>query len=79
MSSLDDVTEEEAMQLIAQLLDQVNIKRSSAIIEGESPDGVAKYLLVEASLVPYDSFEEANAAAALKSDEEGAPPNENLH
>lgn len=77
MSKLDDVTEEEAMQLIAQLLDEVNIKRSSAIIEGETAEGVQKFLLVEASLTPYDSFEEANAAATVK--EEGAPANEQLH
>ena len=74
---MDDVTEEEAMQLIAQLLDQVNLKRSSAIIEGSTTDGSTKYLLVEASLVPFDSFEEANAAASIK--DEGVPPNENLH
>lgn len=72
---MPDVTEEEAMQLIAQLLDEVNVKRSSAIIEGNTTDGDKKFLLVEASLTSHDSLEEATEAATLK----GVPTNEKLH
>lgn len=77
MSDRDPITEDEGMQLIAQILDELNVKRSSAIIEGDTTAGDKKYLLVEASLTSHDSLEEAAAAATLKN--EGAPANEQLH
>lgn len=75
--SLDNVTEEEAMQLIAQLLDEVNVKHGSAIIEGDTTDGTKKFLLVEASLTAHDSLEAANAA--VSKNVQGVPANENIH
>lgn len=79
MSGMDDVTEEEAMQLIAQLLDEVNVKNGSAIIEGSTTDGTKKFLLVEASLVAFDSLEDATAAASVTQEAVGARPDETIH